>query len=177
MAPSKFAHVVYKSRALTAMRDWYIAVLEAKVAFENSEVCFLSYDDEHHRVAILADRKEAPSAAEGDTPRSVTVDHVAYAYPSLWDLLDTHDRLAKQGITPYWTVNHGPTTSFYYRDPDDNGVELQVDNYPTTEELHAYFRSAEFARNPIGVTVSPQDLRRRLEGGEPESQVLLRPAE
>jgi catechol-2,3-dioxygenase len=32
------------------------------------------------------------------------------------------------GITPFVSVNHGLTTSFYYRDPDGNGVELQIDN-------------------------------------------------
>jgi len=31
-------------------------------------------------------------------------------------------------------VNHRPTTSMYYRDPDGNRVELQIDNFPTAKE-------------------------------------------
>jgi catechol-2,3-dioxygenase len=34
-------------------------------------------------------------------------------------------------IEPVIPVDHGPTTSFYYEDPDRNSVELFVDNFST----------------------------------------------
>ena len=45
--------------------------------------------------------------------------------------LYTYARLKGDGIEPYWCINHGPTTSLYYKDPDGNQIELQVDNFPT----------------------------------------------
>jgi len=166
--PLKFAHVVYRSNNLPRLRDWYVTVLEATVAFENTFICFLTYDEEHHRVAIVNDRKfTAPGR-----PRAV--DHVAFTHRSLRDLLDTHDRLKAAGIEPHWTVNHGPTTSFYYRDPDGNGVEFQVDNYASVEALHQFFRSQYFADNPIGIDVDVDELRARLDAGEAIESLLLR---
>ena len=34
---------------------------------------------------------------------------------------------------PHWTVNHGNSTSFYYRDPDGNEVETMLDSFSTSE--------------------------------------------
>ena len=65
-------------------------------------------------------------------------------------------------------------TIVYVRDPDGNQVELQVDNYPDTESLHAWFRSGAFTRNPMGETYDPEQLLARHRAGEPE-QALLTP--
>ena len=167
-SPAKFAHVVLRSNDLPRLRDWYATVLEARVVFENAFISFLTYDDEHHRIAIVSDRKFRPPPS----PRAV--DHVAFTYAGLQALLDNHARLAAVGIEPYWTINHGPTTSFYYRDPGGNGVELQVDNYRTNQELDAFFRSSSFAANPIGIDVDVEQLRARLDAGELEAALLLR---
>lgn len=165
--PIKLAHVLYRTNELGAMRDWYCTVLEAEVAFENRFVAFLTYDDEHHRIALLRQR-EAPPEGGG-------VDHVAFTYANLRDLITTHDRLRELGITPVWSVNHGPTTSLYYSDPHGNRVELQVDNYATSEQLHAFFRSDHFATDPVGIDLDVDDLHRRLDDGEDEADLLLRP--
>ena len=69
------------------------------------------------------------------------------------------------GITPYWTVDHGPTTSLYYRDPDGNQVELQIDNFDSVEALNDYFRSGAFNDNPIGVNIDVNDLVARVRSG------------
>ena len=49
------------------------------------------------------------------------------------------------------TSRFGPTTSRYYADPDHNQIELQVEKFDTIAESTAFFYSAEFAENPIGV--------------------------
>jgi hypothetical protein len=46
----------------------------------------------------------------------------------------------------------------YYRDPDNNRVELQIDNFETPAELDGYFHSRAFAENPVGVTYYPEEL-------------------
>jgi catechol-2,3-dioxygenase len=166
--PTAFVHVVLRTASLEAMRDWYCRVLCAHVVFENGQLCFLTYDDEHHRIALLSD----PDAPTDETSRLA---HIAYSYQSIDDLLEVYNDLRSAAVEPYWTVNHGPTTSFYYHDPDGNGVELQVDNYPTVEELQGFFSTPEFASNPVGIDIDPDDLRTRLAGGESASSLLRRP--
>ena len=50
--PSKFAHIVYRTRRFEEMISWYKRVFEAKVQYKNSALAFLAYDDEHHRFAF-----------------------------------------------------------------------------------------------------------------------------
>ena len=169
-APAKFAHVVFRSGRLAEMRDWYCTVLEAHVAFENDFIAFLTYDDEHHRVAIVD-----TGATEPAPPTASGLEHVAFTYGSLEDLVGTYERLKGLGIEPYWSINHGPTTSCYYRDPDGNQVELQIDNFESTEALHDWFRSGAFAENPIGVEFDPEELVARFRAGVPQGELVRRP--
>src|SRR5207249_8938664 len=85
-------------------------------------------------------------------------------------------RLKGAGNAPYWRINHGPTTSMYYKDPDGNRVELQVDNLPSAEAIDTWMRSGEFAANPIGVIFDPEDLVARWETGEAIETLTARPS-
>jgi catechol-2,3-dioxygenase len=140
------------------------------VAFENDFIAFLTYDDEHHRIAIVD-----TGASEAPPPTASGVEHIAFTYGSLEDLVGTYERLKGQGLQPYWTINHGPTTSCYYRDPDGNQVELQIDNFESIEALHDWFRSGAFAQNPIGVEFDVDDLVARFRAGVPQEELVRRP--
>jgi catechol-2,3-dioxygenase len=50
--PARFVHVVYRTRQFDKMIAWYQAVFDCKVQYQNPVLAFLTYDDEHHRVAI-----------------------------------------------------------------------------------------------------------------------------
>ena len=65
--------------------------------------------------------------------------------------------------------------SLYYRDPDGNSVELQVDAFATKQEATAFFDSEAFRANPIGVIFDPEDMVRRYESGVPEQELMRRP--
>lgn len=166
-SPAKLAHVVFKTGQLSAMLDWYCEVLEGRVAFANEGIAFMSYDAEHHRVAFIATGSDVRPTA-GHTG----LHHVAFTYATLSDLLATYTRLRGSGISPFWCVNHGPTTSMYFADPDGNQVELQIDNFPTNEELEKWFASGAFAQNPIGTSFDPEDLLGRFEAGEPLTELV-----
>jgi catechol 2,3-dioxygenase-like lactoylglutathione lyase family enzyme len=170
IVPAKFAHVVLHSTRFAEMVRWYKTVLGAHATMETQQVAFLTYDDEHHRVAIVG-----MAGAKRPEPGAAGVHHFAFTYASLSELLLTHERLASSGIRPYWAVNHGPTTSLYYHDPDGNRVELQVDNFDTAEEGVAYCARREFMENPVGVDIDPVDLLRRVRAGESERQLKVRP--
>lgn len=166
VVPAKFAHAVLATKQFKEMVDWYTTVLEAEVVHSNAMLAFMTYDDEHHRIAIAA----VPGLA--DKPRhSVGLDHLAYTYANLGDLVFTYERLRDAGIKPVVTINHGPTTSMYYRDPDGNRVELQIDNFESVEELKGFFRSDAMRNNPIGVNFDPEELARNFHAGVPEAEL------
>jgi len=173
--PSKFAHIVYRTRRFDDMVDWYEKVFEAKVQYRNPALAFLTYDDEHHRFAFANLSVLAPAGAASDGRADAGVDHVAYTYASLGDLLDTYERLKRQGIAPYWPIRHGPTLSLYYQDPDGNRMEFQVDSFGSAEETNAYMLSDAFASNPIGVQFDPEELAEQFRAGVPEARLLARP--
>jgi catechol-2,3-dioxygenase len=105
----------------------------------------------------------------------VGLDHIAFTYPDVADLLHTYERLRDAGITPFWPINHGVTVSLYYRDPEGNRIELQADAFADMDDAKSYMRSEAFATNPIGVMFDPEDLLRRLKAGEPAQSLLRRP--
>jgi catechol 2,3-dioxygenase-like lactoylglutathione lyase family enzyme len=170
ISPQRLAHVVLRSSQLPALVAWYTTVLGAKVAFSDGNLAFLAYDDEHHRIAVL-NIPGLKRQADGMTG----VHHMAFTYASLGDLVSTYERLDHEGIRPVTCINHGPTTSMYYADPDGNQVELQIDNYDSVEEAGKFFYSPAFAMNPIGVDFEPQDLAQRFHAGENEATIKLRP--
>jgi hypothetical protein len=47
-------------------------------------------------------------------------------------------------------------TSFYYRDPDGNNVEITAQNYPTLEAMIEFMASDEFKANPSGAEIDPE---------------------
>jgi len=170
IAPQKFAHVVLKTANFNAVIDWYATVLQARVAFRNEFIAFLTYDDEHHRVAVI-NMPESPAP----DPAAAGVHHIAYTYGELGELLVTYRRLKAAGIEPARCINHGPTISMYYRDPDGLRVELQIDVFATMDQAHAYFTGPDFAENPIGVLFDPEELIRDYEAGRAYADLVRRP--
>lgn len=168
--PARLAHFVLRTSRFEEMIAWYQNVLGATPAFRNDILAFLSYDEEHHRVALLhmPDLVDQPDGQTG-------FHHAAFTYASLRDLMGTYARLRDIGIKPVFPINHGPTTSLYYADPDGNQIELQVDNYERIEDATAFFYSDAFAENPIGVEFDPEELLQRLNAGEDEAMLKVRP--
>src|SRR5439155_1512469 len=107
-------------------------------------------------------------------PAAAGVHHIAYTYTGLGELLATYRRLKASGIEPARCINHGPTTSMYYRDPDGLRVELQIDNFATMDEAHAYLTGPDFAENPIGVIFDPEQLIRDYEAGRAFEDLVRR---
>jgi catechol 2,3-dioxygenase-like lactoylglutathione lyase family enzyme len=170
VSPALFAHFVLRTSNFEAMRRWYKTVLNARIVHDNGTLCFMTYDDEHHRVALVNVAGLQKPAAD-----SWGLNHVAYSYRTMRDLLSTYVRLRDQGIVPFRPINHGPTVSMYYHDPDGNGVELQVDAFATKEAAAAFFDSDAFRENPIGVRFEPEDLVKAFEAGVPEEALMRRP--
>ena len=170
IAPVKFAHIVFRTGQKDAMVEWYRTVLEAEIALANPLLTFLTFDEEHHRIAIVGMPGLAPVVE-----RTAGLDHFAFTYGSLDDLLSTFKRLRNAGILPYWCINHGPNLSCYYRDPDGNQIELQIDVFDSADAVNGWYATSDFSTNPIGVKFDPDELIRRFDAGEPPAELTRRP--
>jgi catechol-2,3-dioxygenase len=186
-SPAKLSHVVLYSQQVPVMRDWYVRLLDGRVVHEASAVVFLTYDDEHHRIAIAdaaAMREVGAEALVGDGAGPAALSrkeiaalpphglaHIAFTYPTLQDLLENWERLKNESVLPVMAINHGPTTSMYYADPDDNQIELQIDNFETTDQGTAFMESESFANNPLGEAFNPETMLSRLRAGEPAAEL------
>ncbi len=168
------AHWVVKTARSKEMIAWYQTVFGARVVHEDQRLAFLTWDAESHRLAFV----KVPGFLRYLFPLSrirrkiYGIDHVGLTFKSLERLLSTYERLKKAGITPVLSINHGPTTSLYYEDPDGIRLEFQTENFPTAKATADYFRSSAFADNPIGVTFDPDYLLERLRSGTEPAELL-----
>lgn len=155
ISPKKLSHAVLRTCHFKEMVEWYKTVLSAEILNQNDFIAFMTYDDEHHRIAIatIPGMVERPKHSAG-------LDHLSFTYGTLGDLVATYERLKGVGIIPFVSVNHGLTTSFYYRDPDGNGVELQIDNLEPSQ-WKDWMRHGMSKENPFGTTIDPEDIVRK----------------
>lgn len=152
---------------LKTMSEWYTTVLGMSVVFEttnplgknsaiNASAAWVTNDHANHRIGLIA----IPQLTN-DAQRSshVRLQHIAYEYDSLDQLLETYMRLKETGIRPLLSADHGATTSMYYADPDGNSVELFVDNFGDWEKSGNFMRtSPEFATMPMGTYIDPEKI-------------------
>lgn len=173
-APDFVAHWVVKTARRDEMIDWYGKVFGARIVHTDRDLTFLTWDHEHHRLALI----EVPRVVKWLFPfahlrrKIYGIDHVALQLLSIEKLLALYERLKPLGIEPVWAINHGPTTSLYYEDPDGIRLELQVDNFPSIEETAAFFGSKEFEQNPIGTMFDPDYMLERLRRGDDPAELL-----
>src|SRR4030095_2322762 len=96
-------------------------------------------------------------------------------YADLGELLSTYRRLKASGIEPARCINHGPTISMYYRDPDGLRVELQIDVFPTTAAPPAASPGPASPETPLGPLSDRKQLIRDYGAGRSFEELVRRP--
>ncbi len=164
----KLQHYGLTTANLDGMIDWYRKVVGMTINHRSavpagaqrrapfSAVAFTSNDEVHHRVVFF----EIPGVAvDPDKSRHARVQHVAFEYQTLDDLLGTYARLKGLGILPAFAFEEGFQAAFYYQDPDQNLVELNVNHYgndwTATEHMKS---SAALAERPELAPVDPDKM-------------------
>jgi len=177
MAPPTLTHLVVNTSNYEAMKQWYIDVLEATIGVETTDhsACFLRTDESHHRLGMfnVAKTDESASMAQPgtDTGTVARLNHFAFEYPTLKELFDTHARLADSSTTPTICLNHGPTMSMYYEDPDRNTIELYYDCGYTEDDMVAFYAGGD--RYVMGPTpFDPVALMKELRNGKPVAELI-----
>ncbi|MFD5830850.1 VOC family protein [Lentzea sp. NPDC060358] len=169
-ATPKFAHVVFRTSQAAQMRDWYCAVLDAHVVYEDDNLTFVTFDEEHHRIALI----NSPAPLERKSPTTAAMHHVAYTFDHLDDLLARYESLQAKGIAPSVCIAHGVTTSMYYQDPDGNFVEMQIDTFAEPEAATAYMNGPEYAADSVGPAFEPQAMLEARRAGADAGQLTDR---
>jgi catechol 2,3-dioxygenase len=148
-----FHHFNLKTTRLQELIDWYATVVGAEVTFQDATGAWLTNDAANHRIALLC----FPGFVDDPERETRTgMHHSAFEYDSFTDLNASYLRLRDAGIEP----------DYYYRDPDGNRVELQVDNFGDWHDSKEWMRtSPDFQANPIGVFVDPARIAEAAAGG------------
>ena len=177
MASPQLSHLVLNTSSYEATKRWYLEVLEATIGVETTghTACFLRTDASHHRIGIfqVADADGSPSmTAPGSSDGTkARVNHFAFEYPTLRELLETHARLAESLINPKVSMNHGPTMSMYYEDPGKNTVELYYDTQYTEEEITEFYAGGD--RYVLSaIPFDPAELLKELRGGKTVAELV-----
>lgn len=165
--PLRFAHVVLQSYDMPRLAAWYRDVFDLEVLAQSPKAVIATYDDEHHRFAFTQMSGEPPAERQASPLK-----HVAYAFGTLDDLVAQYRKMKALGNTPVECVNHGPTVSFYYQDPDGNGVEFFVDRFATMAESKAFMASESFQKNLFGYFIDPEAIARKFDEGLPHAEIM-----
>jgi len=131
---------------LDSMLEWYRTVLglfvhnrvKAPAGSPFKTVAFATNDEVNHRLSFF---ETSDVSIDNDRNRHARVQHIAFAYDTLDDLLGTYVRLKKLGMLPLWAADQFFQTAIYYEDPDGNIIELNTNNFAddwtVTEQLKA----------------------------------------
>ncbi|ARP97906.1 VOC family protein [Pseudorhodoplanes sinuspersici] len=152
----RLQHIGLTTANLDRLAEWYRVVLCTRLVYLSGNPIgapesgfkvragWFSNDAANHRIAVV----EIPGLEfDKDRSKHTRLQHIAFEYRTLDDLLGTYARLKALGIVPVLAVNEGAQTAFYYDDPDRNNVELGVSNFGDYRDNWSSIRAhAELAR-------------------------------
>lgn len=101
LSPSVLAHVVLRTANLQRMVDFYTTFLGGQITHRNETIAFITYDHEHHRIALIG----VPGTA-AKIKTSCGLEHIAFSFPDIASLLLAYRQRKAHGIPPLWSVNH-----------------------------------------------------------------------
>ncbi len=170
----KISETILKTGQLDEMKPWYITVLGVSPFFEHApppgtkpldlggqtrasdlRMCFFRLSLDFPYVQTIGIFEE-PGTALTPTKGLPGLHHMQLTVGSHRELCDKYLELKDKGMKPHRSTDHGPMTSFYYRDPDGNNVEITSQNYPSLEAMVAFMASEEFKANPSGEEIDPK---------------------
>ena len=185
MPPMRISEIVLKTMRFAEMRDWYLCVLGIEPFYQRGRpekpswtgalaIAFFRMHIEFPYTQVLGIFEvEGTADAPGNDPGS---HHHQFRHACLEDLFDRYEKLSAMGITPIQTWNHGPSTSFYYQDPDGNRIEMSGSNYETEAEYMGYFETDAYKTNISGIEVDVEDYVGRFRAGTPKAELIKIPA-
>ncbi len=183
----QFSEVVLKTSSFARMKDWYENLLQVKAFFVRDDakqaswtgawgIAFIRLYHQHPYTQVLGLFEVPAVSGKADGLKGEPgLHHMQLRHQGLDHLFSRFEALRVQGIVPERAWNHGPGTSFYYRDPDGNMVELSAVNYADEEAYLAYYRSESYRRNVSGIEIDPGEYVARYRSGVTQQELVRMP--
>lgn len=184
-ASPHLSEVILKTKRFKELKGWYHTFVGKDPFVERDRpekaswtgamsVAFFQLVDDYPYMQVLGifevdDTNLSPGVDPG-------LHHAQLMHSSFDDMFAHYERLKGAGITPAETWNHGPVTSFYYRDPDGNLMELTVANFPTKNEFFGYFQTESYRQNISGIRIDADDYIAKFRGGMAINELITIPA-
>ncbi len=192
LKPPRISEIVLKTSKYETLRVWYQGVLGVAPFYEHApkgparerlpgeqerasdlRLSFFRVHLEHPYAQVVA-LFEVHGLRDGPTG-DPGLHHMQLRNACMDDLFTRYERLKALGVRPHRMANHGPGTSFYYRDPDGNIVELSSSNFETQADYLAYFTSESYRRNPSGIEIDADAYIARYRSGVPLAELVKIP--
>lgn len=171
----RISETILKTGQLDAMKPWYKTVLGVEPFLEHApaagakpldlggqtrasdlRMCFFRLGLDYPYVQTVGIFEE-PGTALATPKGACGLHHMQLMTSGLDELCAKFESLREHGMRPHRSADHGVMTSFYYRDPDGNNVEITAQNHPTLEAMVAFMASPEFKANPSGSEIDDPD--------------------
>ena len=171
----KISETILRTGRLDAMKAWYATVLGVQPFFEHApppgtrpldlggqtrasdlRMCFFRLSLDYPYVQTIGIFEEPGTGLE-PAKGSPGLHHMQLMTADLDDLCAKFGELKAAGLSPHRSSDHGPMTSFYYRDPDGNIVEITAQNHASLEEMATFMASDAFKANPSGTEIDDPD--------------------
>ena len=183
-SPDDFHHIAFKTTNYENMVNFYKNLFGCEPLYQSDLITFLAYDNEHHRIAI-ANTSDALNNLNfiqkivmklkiflnKNIPSIEGLDHISYRINPIEKWFDFYFKAKERGLSPLWTVNHGWISGIYYRDPDNNLVEVFFEHFSTAEEFKENI-SPDFEDEPIGTNMDIEVLYEMFKSGAGFSELI-----
>ncbi len=181
LPPMRMSEVVIRTRNFQVLKHWYEMFLSCKptaytddsgsLAWDgNLGVCFFRIYKDFPWTQVLG-LFEFPKLGDERPDDGPGIHHFQFRCPTFEDVIKRYEVLEKCGITPLKSFNHGPATSFYYQDPDQNIVEISGVNFDDEADYVHYFKTPAYLNNFDGVQIDPAEFVARYRAGESKEEL------
>ena len=117
---TSLGHIGLHVNDFPTMLDFYTRILGFTVTDENpaGPSCFLSAqpENEHHEILLTSGRHTPPGTK--------LIQQISMHVNSIADLKEFHQVFLDEGVKEERIVTHGNTASIYFRDPENNYLEI-----------------------------------------------------
>ena len=171
----RISETILKTGRLDEMKAWYTTVLGVDPFFENApaadaspgdfggqtrasdlRMCFFRLGLDYPYVQSIG-LFEEPGIALAAQKGACGLHHMQLMTADRDELCAKFEALRDLGMRPHRGADHGVMTSFYYRDPDGNNVEITAQNHASLDAMVAFMASNEFKANPSGAEIADPD--------------------
>lgn len=124
-AGTRIGHVHLKVADLERALGFYMGVLGFDLVQRyGDQAAFVSAGGYHHHIGLNTWESKGGSPPP---PGSTGLYHTAILYPTRVDLANAFKRVLAAGVELDGAADHGVSIALYFRDPDQNGIELYWD--------------------------------------------------